>query len=229
MRNKILLIEDDRALAETLKDFFEEDILTVYHALSGEEGLALYRERSPDLIVLDVMLPGMSGFEVIAAIRDTDRHIPIIMMTGTELDTPSQVRGYEQGALNYLPKPVLPPVLLAQIKHTLALLPAIAHYKIADLDIYTDVQHVDINGQIHPLREKDCQVFRLLLEHKEQTMQRNLILKQIWGDDAPSKNNLLDSSISRLRSFLEAYPKLQIATVYGGGYRLDERSVVELI
>lgn len=119
---KILLVEDDVVLATVLKEFFMTDeLFAVSHAADGEEAISLYNEEHPHLIVLDVVLPKKSGFEVIAEIRAKDYLIPILMMTGTELEPKSIIKGYELGAFNYIMKPVLPQALLAQIKTLLHL------------------------------------------------------------------------------------------------------------
>lgn len=221
MRNKILIIEDDKELALALKDFFEENALQVWHAASGEEGLTLYYTEKPDLIVLDVMLPHKSGFDVIAEIRDKDVNLPIIMMTGTEFDENSQMKGYKHRTNNYIKKPILPQVLLAQIQSILFVPYDLIQYQIGEMTIRVHGQYIEVNGKSHPLRDKDIQVLSLLLQRKNQVVARTFILKQIWRDDHPNNNNLLDAAMSRIRKLLKEYPAIQINTVYGGGYRLQ--------
>lgn len=223
MRNKILIIEDDEGLALTLKDFFEENALQVWHASSGEEGLTLYAKEKPDLIVLDVVLPHKSGFDVIAEIHDKDTNLPIIMMTGTEFDAHSQVKGFMQGAINYVQKPILPQVLLAQIKSILAVPQDLTQYQIGGITIRIHAQYAEFNTKSHKLREKDIQLLNLLLERKNQVVYRPSILKQIWGDDHPDNNNLLDGAMSRVRKLLKEYPSIWIDTLYGGGYILTDK------
>lgn len=224
MRNKVLIIEDDKELALTLKDFFEDHALRVWHAASGEKGLTLYYNEKPDLILLDVMLPHKSGFDVIAEIRDKDITMPIIMMTGTEFDENSQIKGFTHGAINYIRKPVSPQVLLAHIKNVLSLPKDLVQYEVGGITIQIHAQYVVFNTKSHKLREKDIHLLDLLLERKHQVVYRPFILKQIWGDDHPHKNNLLDGAISRIRGLLKEYPFICIETVYGGGYRLEEKN-----
>ncbi|HLT87003.1 MAG TPA: response regulator transcription factor [Sphingobacterium sp.] len=225
MRNKVLIIEDDKGLALALKDFFEENALRVWHAASGEEGLTLYYKEKPDLIVLDVMLPHKSGFDVIAEIHDKDINLPVIMMTGTEFDVNSQVKGFTHGAINYVQKPILPQVLLAQIKSTLAIPQDLVQYQIGGITIRIHAQYAEFNTKQHKLREKDIKLLNLLLQRKNQVVHRSSILKQIWRDDHPDNNDLLNSTMSRIRKLLKQYPSLQINTVYGGGYRLQEKLI----
>lgn len=222
MRNKVLIIEDDKELALTLKDFFEENALRVWHAASGEEGLTLYYKEKPDLIVLDVMLPHKSGFDVIAEIRDKDINLPVIMMTGTEFDEESQIKGFGYHASSYIKKPIIPQVLLAQIKSKLFFPDDLVRYEIGGMTIRIQAQHIEFNENSHQMREKDIHLLHLLLQRKSQVVYRDFLLKQIWGDDHPDNNGLLDSAMSRIRKLLREYPSIKIDTVYGGGYMLIE-------
>ncbi|MBD1432861.1 response regulator transcription factor [Sphingobacterium sp. DN00404] len=223
MRNKILIIEDDKELALTLKDFFEENALQVWHASSGEEGLSLYYKENPDLIILDVVLPDESGFDVIADIRDKDITTPIIMMTGTEFDEDNQMRGYDGGANNYMQKPVYPQVLLAQIKNILSLPKDLLHYKIGGMKIRLHTQYIEFDGKSHPLRERDFEILTLLFQHQGQVVDRSVILKQVWKDDRADNNGLLDAAMSRIRRIVKEYPTVQIKTIYGVGYMLTDK------
>lgn len=223
MRNKILIIEDDKKLAITLKDFFEENALRVWHTISGEEGLALYYKENPDLIILDVVLPDKSGFDVIAEIRDKDITTPIIMMTGTEFDEDNQIRGYDRGADNYMQKPVYPQVLLAQIKNILSLPDDLLQYKIGGMKIRLHAQYIEFDGKSHQLREKDFKVLNLLFQHKNQVVDRPVILKQIWKDDRAVNSSQLDATMSRIRGIINQYPAIGIKTIYGAGYMLTDK------
>src|SRR5690606_7475642 len=149
------IIEDDKELAHTLKDFFEENTLRVWHAASGEEGLSLYHKEKPDLIVLDVILPHKSGFDVIVEIRDKDITTSNIMMTGTAIDDNSQVKGFKHCAINYVQKPILQQVILAQIKNLLALPPDLLQYKIGEMTIRLRALFIKFVTKSLPLREKD--------------------------------------------------------------------------
>jgi len=223
MRNKILIIEDDKALALTLKDFLEENAMQVWHASSGEEGLSLYHKEKPDLIVLDVMLPQKSGFDVIAEIRDKDFSLPIIMMTGSEFDVNSQTKGFHFDVKHYLKKPVVPQVLLAQIQSILFIPDDLVHYKIAGMAVHLHVQYIKFDGTPHQLREKDFEVLTLLFQHQNHVVPRSVILKQIWKDDCARNNGSLDASMSRIRRIVKEYPSIRIKTIYATGYMLTDK------
>lgn len=225
MRNKILIIEDDLGLAVPLKDFFEDNGLNVLVTTTGEEGLVLYRKESPDLIVLDIILPGKDGFEVVAEIRDKDLRMPIVLMTGTELSPESQVKGYRLGAINYMQKPILPQALLLLIKNILSLPEDLKQYCMEGCNIRVHAQAIEINTHVHHVREKDATLLKLLLDRKNQIIPRSTLLKQIWFDDHPNNNNLLDGAILRIRKLFADYPAVQIKSVYGHGYRLEAKRI----
>lgn len=218
---KILLVEDDVVLATVLKEFFVMDkLFAVSHAADGEEAISLYNEEHPHLIVLDVVLPKKNGFEVIAEIRAKDYLIPILMMTGTEIKSESVIKGYELGAFNYIMKPVLPKALLAQIKTLLHLSYGTENYTVGNYNIIIQNQLVKINDDPVLLREKDMQVLSILLKGQGQIVPRQQILKKVWDTDDYSKNNSLDSSISRIRKAFVRFPGLILEPVYAEGYIL---------
>ena len=223
MRNKILLVEDDLGLATPLKDFFQDNGLEVFLATTGEEGLTYYQQYRPDLMVIDVILPGKNGFELISEIRNIDLQTPIVMMTGTETTPESQIKGYQLGAINYMSKPLLPQALLALIQHTLSLPKSNKQFYIDQHCIRIQSQIVQIDTKKCKLREKDAILLELLLERKNQIVQRTMLLNQIWLDDHPDNNNLLDGAILRIRRLFHRHDTaIRINTVYGQGYILEE-------
>jgi len=226
MRNKILIVEDDLGLALTLKEFFEVNGLKVFHTADGGLALPIYEKEKPDLILLDIILPRMNGFEIIANIRKFNLSIPIIMMTGTEFNPESQIKGYELGAINYMAKPIFPQAVLALIQHILTLPKNLKLYNIGNYNIYIHSQHIEINKDSFSIREKDAGLLTFLLDRKNQIVSRKSILQQIWLDDNPDNNNNLDGAILRLRRLFKPYRSIQIKTIYGNGYILETDSNV---
>lgn len=218
MRNKILLIEDDLGLAIPLKDFFEDNGLEVNVATTGEAGLTFYAKNKPDLILLDIILPDKNGFDIITTIRDKDLLTPAILMTGTEFTESNQIRAYELGSLNFMPKPILPQAVLALIQHILTLPKELKKYNIGSCEIQIHSQSVMINSRKYKVREKDSTLLLFLLERKNQIVSRRTLLKQIWLDDHPKYDNLLDGAILRLRRLFIDQPDIKIKSVYGAGY-----------
>lgn len=220
MRNKILLIEDDPGLAITLKEFFEDNGLDVYVATKGEEGLSLYASTKPDLILLDIILPDKNGFDIISTIRDKDLETPAILMTGTEFTEANQIKAYELGSLNFMPKPIIPQAVLALIQHILKLPKGLKKYNIGSSEIQIHSQSVIINSKKYNVREKDSMLLVFLLERKGHIVLREILLKQIWLDDHPKNHNLLDGAIMRLRYLFKNHIDIKIKTVYATGYIL---------
>ena len=219
MKNRILIVEDDDVLGETLKDFFEANELSVAWAQDGNAGLKLFKSFNPQLILLDVILPGKDGFDVITEIRTTNTTIPIILMTGTQFDAPDQIKGYNLGAVNYLRKPVLPQVVLAQINQLLSRI-STRRFKLGDLEITIDNQLLTINDTQVILRDKESKLLLLLLNNPHKVISREDILESIWSDNSYHLNNILDSTISHLKKNLIDFPTIKIASVYGSGYKL---------
>ena len=219
MKNSILLVEDDDVLGETLKDFFEANELSVAWAQDGNTGLKLFKSFNPQLILLDVILPGKDGFEVIAEIRKTNTTIPIILMTGTQFDASDQIKGFNLGAVSYLKKPVLPQVVLAQINQLLSRI-STRRFKLGNLDITVDDQLVIVNDTEIILRDKESKLLLVLLNSQQEVISRNEILQFVWGDNCFRLNNILDSTISRLKKSLIVIPSIKIVNVYGNGYKL---------
>jgi len=219
MKNRILIVEDDDILGETLKDFFEANELSVAWAQDGNAGLKLFKSFNPQLILLDVILPGKDGFDVITEIRTTNTTIPIILMTGTQFDAPDQIKGYNLGAVNYLRKPVLPQVVLAQINNLLNNI-STRRFKLGNLEITIDDQLVIVNDTEIILRDKESKLLLLLLNNQHKVISREDILQSIWSDNSYRLNNILDSTISHLKKSLIVIPCLKIVNVYGNGYKL---------
>lgn len=224
MRNKVLLIEDDPGLAIPLKDFFEDHGLEVYLATNGLDGLALFAEKKPDIVLLDIILPDRNGFEIIKIIRDKDLFTPFILITGTEFSDANQVKAYEMGSLNFMQKPIVPQAVLALIQHILLFPKGLKKYKIGSSYIEVHSQTITIDSKHFQIREKDSRLLQFLLERKGQLVERETLLKQIWLDDHPKNQNLLDGAVLRLRTLLKECPAVKIRSVYGAGYIIDYNS-----
>ena len=203
-----------------MKDFFEDNGLEVSVAATGTEGLFLYTENKPELILLDIILPDMNGFDVISTIRDTDLATPAILMTGTEFTETNQIKAYELGSLNFMPKPIIPQAVLALIQYVLKHPKGLKKYKIGSCEIQIDSQSVMINSKEHNIREKDSKLLVFLLEREGHIVPRKTLMKQIWLDDQYKNNNLLDGAVTRLRHVFKGYQDIKIENVYATGYVL---------
>ncbi len=218
---KILVIDDDEKLNRLLKRFLTDFDYTVFTAIDAHDGVKKMRTVSPDLIILDVMLPGMSGFDVCRRIRQSS-DIPIIMLTARG-DLMDKVVGLELGADDYLPKPFEPRELVARIQAVLRRARHTGsdrrrHFGRLSIDFHR--QQVWLDSTRIDLTTNEFTALDLLVRHPGKVMDRDEILQTLRGIDADPFNRAVDITISRLRQKLGDDPKDPdfIKTVWGAGY-----------
>jgi len=224
---RILLIEDEAGLVRTLKDLLERRGYTVEAKTTGEEGLATAMDREFDLILLDVMLPGIDGFEVCRRIRRAKIRIPILMLTARG-QIGDKVLGFEGGADDYVTKPFDPDELLARIG---ALIRRASFSKTDDLRSFEfDGKRVDFvksqlirDGKPIDLSERESRLLRYFIEHKGEIITRETLLQEVWGYQAVPLTRTVDVHIVWLRQKIEEDPRnpRHILTVHGQGYRFS--------
>ena len=224
---RILLIEDEAGLVRTLKDLLERRGYTVEAKTTGEEGLATAMDREFDLILLDVMLPGIDGFEVCRRIRRAKIRIPILMLTARG-QISDKVLGFEGGADDYVTKPFDPDELLARIG---ALIRRASFSKTDDLRSFEfDGKRVDFvksqlirDGKPIDLSERESRLLRYFIEHKGEIITRETLLQEVWGYQAVPLTRTVDVHIVWLRQKIEEDPRnpRHILTVHGQGYRFS--------
>jgi len=220
----ILLIEDEEAMLKGLKDAFEHHGYLVHSAKDGERGLELAQEVSPDLILLDVMLPGMDGFDVCRELRKRGFPVPILMLTarGEEVD---KVVGLEIGADDYITKPFSTRELLARVKAHLRRsaekTPKLSEYKFGDVKVDFAKLKAFKKGKPIDLTSTEFSLLQLLIEHRNEVVTREQILNKVWGYETYPDSRTVDSHILNLRQKLESDPHRpeHIITVHGLGYR----------
>lgn len=224
---RILIIEDEIEMVQGLKDNFEFDGHEVAIASDGEKGLEMALTVSPQLIILDIMLPKISGFDVCKAIRHKGLATPIIMLTarGQEID---KVLGLELGADDYITKPFSVRELLARVKAVLrryedfsTSIPA-QFNQIGKLKVdFAQYRAMDERSEVE-LSHKEFEILKFLLIHKGQTVSRDQLLNEIWGYEAFPTTRTVDNFIVKLRKRIEDDPDhpRHIITVYGIGYKL---------
>ncbi len=219
----LLLIEDDDAIRTGLELALTRQGHRVVAAASGEEGLERLREQRPDLIVLDVMLPGIDGFEVCRRIRRTDQ-LPIILLTARSDDIDIVV-GLESGADDYVIKPIQPRVLDARIRAVLRRGERDSSDAVAFGSIVIDRSAMTVtkDGQDLQLTPTELRLLLELSRRPGQALSRQQLLRLVWEHDYLGDSRLVDACVQRLRAKVEdvpSSPKL-IRTVRGVGYRLD--------
>ncbi len=221
MNEHILVVEDDVGIADTLRRglTFEGYRVTVVH--NGLDALAVVRQRLPDLVVLDWMLPGLDGLEVCKRLRSIG-DLPILMLTAKD-SISDRVEGLDAGADDYLVKPFAFDELLARIRALLRRArPSQAEVlRFADLELDTGTRQARRGGRVIELTAKEYELLELLMRNPRNVLTRDLIYDRIWGYDFGGESNIIEVYIRYLRRKLEAggQPRL-IHTVRGVGYVL---------
>lgn len=223
---KILIAEDDRNIRNGLLDALEFEGYTVKGACDGAEAIRLYNEFQPDLLLLDVMMPQINGYDVCRRIRRNDPLLPIIMLTAKaeEID---KVLGLELGADDYVTKPFSLRELCARITARLRIRTVAGNeqksteiFSFADWQVDPKTQRAVSGSREVELTQREIELLRLFAGHPDEVLKRQTILKQVWGSESQCSRTL-DQHLVSLRRKLGEDPKTPryIETVYGRGYR----------
>ena len=226
----ILVIDDDEKLNRLLKRFLKDYGFEVYSAADAHEGLKKFRAVLPDLIILDVMLPGMTGFDVCKRIRETSS-VPIIMLTARG-DVMDKVVGLELGADDYLPKPFEPRELVARMQAVLRRAQNTGsdrRRRFGSLTVDFHRRKVWLEDREVDLTTSEFTALDLLVRHAGKVLDRDEIMQALRGVDSESFNRVVDITMSRLRQKLGDDPRRPqyIKTVWGTGYTFVAREVVD--
>ena len=221
MSSRILVVDDDVALAEMIGIVLEGEGYTVSTCPDGAKAVAAFQEHHPDLVLLDVMLPGMDGFEVCAALR-AESNVPIVMLTARS-DTADVVTGLEAGADDYVPKPFKPRELVARVRARLRGREDAGEERIALADLEIDVPgHAVRRGdRLIALTPLQFDLLATLARTPSKVFSREELLEQVWGYRHAADTRLVNVHVQRLRSKIERDPEKPeiVVTVRGVGYR----------
>jgi two-component system alkaline phosphatase synthesis response regulator PhoP len=229
MKKKVLLIEDEASIRGFIKINFQRNNFLVFEAVSGEEGLEKTKQDKPDLIILDITLPGIDGFKTCELLRKDFPNLGIIMLTarGQDMD---KIMGLEYGADDYMVKPFNPLELIARAN---SLLRRMNHSEdknpdqlISDCFIINMISmKVYKNDELLDLTPKEYLLLKTFMENEEKAFSRDNLLNLIWGYEYFGDSKIVDVNIRRLREKIEANPSKPeyIETVWGVGYRWKKR------
>ncbi len=219
MKGRVLVVDDDLALAEMLGIVLRNEGLEVTHVADGSEAVGAFRESRPDLVLLDVMLPGLDGMEVCRRIR-AESGVPIVMLTAR---TDTVVVGLESGADDYVVKPFKPQELIARVRARLRRgdEPAPERLAIGDLEIDVAGHSVKRAGESLSLTPLEFDLLVALARKPWQVFTREVLLEQVWGYRHAGDTRLVNVHVQRLRSKIEHDPKRPeiVVTVRGVGYK----------
>lgn len=226
---KILLVEDDDALRFIVKDNLEQRNYQVSVAENGEVALNLFQEQKFDLILLDIMLPKIDGFQVAQKIRKTDEQTPIIFLTARSM-TEDKITGLTIGGDDYIPKPFSMEELLLKIKIFLKRSQSQPVFRensnqitIGRYLFQPDDLTLSLNGEIRTLTMKEAELIRFFAENPNKVLSRNEILEKVWGSNDYFLGRSLDVFISRLRKYFSEDPGIRITNLHGIGFRFSVR------
>jgi len=226
MTFQILLVEDDRAIRTVLRDALQTDGHTVTVAADGDEAQALLRTRTFDLLLLDVLLPGPSGLEILQTLRQRDRRTPVLLLTARSSEG-DKVLGLELGADDYVTKPFSLRELRARVRVLLRRVerPEAApsgRFRVGAIDIDLDAYEVRRGRKVQRLSPTEAAMLALLWQERGRVVDRARFLQQVWGGAGSVSDRTVDTHLLHLRQKLERDPKAPqlLLTVHGVGYRL---------
>lgn len=223
MAKKVLVVDDEKLIVKGIRFSLEQDGMEVDCAYDGEEALNMVREKDYDIVLLDVMLPRLTGFEVCQAIREFSS-VPVVMLTakGDDMD---KILGLEYGADDYITKPFSMEELTFRIEAILRRVRGKKNkesniYKIGMFTFDTQKQILSTPEKQTKLTTKESELLGLLCAHANEILQRDFALKTIWIDDNYFNARSMDVYITKLRKHLKEDPSIEIINIHGKGYKL---------
>ena len=217
--NNILLIEDDRPLNKAISVYFKKEKFYVLSCFSGQEALDILSQNNLDLIILDINLPDLSGFDLIEQIKMIDANIPVVILSACDLDS-DILHGFNLGAEDYVTKPFNIEILHKKINVILKRNTKNTFYKDDHLFFDKNISKLEINNKEIKLTPLEFKLLSLFLENQNQVLLKERIIEKIWdvNENYVDEHTLL-VNISRLRNKIEDDKHHYIKTVYGLGYR----------
>ncbi len=218
---KILIVEDEPTVSRIVKSYFEKEGYEVFTVADGNEAIKIFTELKFDLICLDIMLPGINGFEILKIIRSSSS-IPVIMMTALQ-DEESILKGYDLKVDDYITKPFNPKILVAKAKNLLVRANNQNQLKqdftVENIRIVYSKRMVYVDDRLLDLSKTEFDLLLLLINNRENVCSREFILDEIWGLKSYVDDRIVDTYIKNLRKQIKPYE--YIKTVFGIGYRFS--------
>ena len=222
---KILIIEDEYAISQVLRAYLKKANFQVEIVANGEEALEKFSEMQPDLVLLDVMLPGKDGWEILYDIRSKSA-CPVIMLTALS-EVEHKLMGLNEGADDYIAKPFVGEEVVARVRAVLRRYQqeSEAIRRFGTLEIHYEAHLVLLNGKEVDLTPRDMSLLLFLTEHPNKTFSREQLIEHVWGWDYDGSDRAVDLSIKRLRQALQDWPTSEgeIKTVRGLGYQFSAK------
>ena len=221
-RNTILVIDDDRNILAIIEMYLKKEGYEVVTCERGDTAIEAFRKAAPSLVVLDVMLPGMDGWEVLAKLRE-ESAVPVIMLTAKG-DTTDRIQGLDLGADDYMAKPFEAKELIARIKAVMRRIASAEDEKCVafqNLSISLDNYSVMLDGKQVEMPPKEIELLYFLASRPGKVFTREQLLEQVWGFDFFGDSRTVDVHVKRIREKLGERTEWQIKTVWGVGYKFE--------
>jgi hypothetical protein len=221
---KILLVDDDLKNSMLLKRFIEAEGYEVIYANNGNVGLEIYREIRPDLILLDINMPELDGFEMARIIRQTDKRVIIFFLTD-RTDKVDRLHGFSLKGNDYIPKPFYPEELIAKINERFESITINqdVEYQLGGTIFRPDLSSLTYAGESHSLSVRQTEILQMLAENIGKPVERDMILEKIWGDASYANSLALNVQITYIRRLLTDH-SLSITSIKKKGYILSVKS-----
>ncbi len=223
---KVLYIEDENSLGFIVKESMLSRGLEVFLCRNATEGLEVFLTKSPDICVLDIMMPGMDGFQMAEEIRKRDKDIPIIFLTARS-QTEDVIKGFKLGANDYIKKPFSIEELLIRMQSILERENTLKNnntyisiFQIGDYTFDSDKQTLTYNNKERKLTHRESEILKMLCEHKNEVLSKDLVLVELWGEASFFNGRSMDVFITKLRKYLHDDKGVEIVNVRGVGYKL---------
>lgn len=218
---RILLVDDDVKNSMLLKRFIEAEGYELIYASNGRTGLEMYRQNNPDLILMDINMPELNGFETAEIIRRTDKKVIIFFLTD-RTEKADRLHGFSLKGNDYIPKPFYPEELIARIKERFesGIPDSDIEYRLGDTLFRPSLSSITYQGESHYLTLRQCEILTLLAENLGRIVERDTILNSIWGDTSYSNSLALNVQITYLRRLIPD-PSISIINIKKRGYILS--------
>ena len=221
-RIRILLVDDDRQNSEFLRKFLEVEGYEVTYAENGRKGWEAFSAAKPDLVLLDVNMPVMNGFELARLIRERDLGVLIFFLTD-RTEKADRLKGFDLKGNDYIPKPFYPEELIAKIRerfeHRQASLPS--RMTIGQTIFDSNLSTIEYAGTVQHLSARQSEILAILAQHIGQTVERPYLLEHVWGNDSYANSLALNVQITYIRKMLEPDTSISIVSLKKRGYRLE--------
>ena len=219
---RILLVDDDRHNSEFLRKFLEVEGYEVSYAENGRVGWEMFSAIRPDLVLLDVNMPLMNGFELTQLIREQDRDVLIFFLTD-RTEKADRLKGFSLQGNDYIPKPFYPEELIAKIKERFEHRQSTSSTRmtIGQTIFDCNLSTIEIDGVVQHLSARQSEILTILAQHIGQTVERSYLLEHVWGNDSYANSLALNVQITYIRKMLEPETSISIVSLKKRGYRLE--------